>query len=72
MKTQTKTFKNENVELENIFFFFKWSTVHLKITSVATLAVSSSHCWTRDYERYGNKPPALKTTVKLKTLHDNL
>lgn len=44
--------------------------MHLEITLVATLVVWSSRCWMRDDER--KKPPALKTTGKLKTLHDNL
>lgn len=37
-----------------------------KITLVASLAVSSSHCWTEDYKRYRNKPD-LKTAGILKT-----
>lgn len=53
------TFKDENVALENSFKI-KYSAS--KMTLVATLAVWSSHCWTRDYVSYGNKLLPLKTS----------
>ncbi len=56
--TQNNTFKDEKDELENILKI-KYSA--LKMTLVATLAVWSSHCWKKDFVRYGHKLPALTT-----------